>query len=230
MEKCQSDDFVVPVSLLTDHCDRAASHKEDLPCEQCECCLYCNSFIKKERMEAHKPPCHEKYWLETRLIYFRTEEECDNINHDNNCSWGRPDCIKCVDCDKCGKHIKRYLIEQHAKMTCKKLPRDQVKKNIAERKAKLESERVPCTACSQNVQRSQMSTHRATVCPSNKPEATMNWPLDEHRCHILQHSKPCHLEPAEHCETCPHCLYRILRPIFLKHLEQCKERHVLEAL
>lgn len=73
------------------------------------------------------------------------------------------------------------------------------------------------------------------VVPSEVMEEKMNWPLDEHRCNILSHSVKGHyLNPEgdynNHCCQCPHCLVRILQPVFLKHLEQCKERHVLEAL
>ncbi len=68
------------------------------------------------------------------------------------------------------------------------------------------------------------------VVPPEVMEGKMNWPPDEHRCHIPQHSKRCHIEPFEHCQECHHCLTRILQSVFLTHVELCKERHVLEAL
>ncbi len=138
---CQADDYMIQNSVLTDHCDRSASHKENEPCNQCECCFYCQKFIKKESMEAHKPPCREEYSLDTILMYFRNEDVCNDEAHDNNChGFGADYCMKCEDCDKCNKPIKRHLVERHATITCEKLPRDEVKKTIAERKAKLERE------------------------------------------------------------------------------------------
>lgn len=70
----------------------------------------------------------------------------------------------------------------------------------------------------------------------------MSWPPNEQRCLILSHLNQCHDmgqkidvfekydDPDEHCQKCPHCLTRILRPIFLNHLEKCKIWAVLETL
>ena len=107
-------------------------------CSVCETCTRCTKQIKKECFEAHFKRCTEDYELETSLMYVRLSEPCDNYRvHDNNCGWGRPDCMKCVACEKCDKNIVRYLVEQHATITCEKSSRDEVKKNIAKRKAKV---------------------------------------------------------------------------------------------
>lgn len=76
--------------------------------------------------------------------------------------------------------------------------------------------------------------------PQETVKEDMNWPPAKHRCVVLRHSgqcngtladfEPCDKDVFSHCQKCPHCRIRILNSIFETHLEQCKERSVLEGL